>query len=156
MPFINGRYYINPVYGRAVEHARAAEAARGNSQSEGQDSHWVTIGGRHVLVHETQTGHMQHKNSEKRSSIAETAAKYNGSTEWAFAKRKGNFAPDTNKCNQYIYNVTKEAGAEAAFVGSDGKPRPPLTAEWADPNTKIANWTMLGKNEKPEPGDVAA
>jgi hypothetical protein len=156
MPFINGRYYMNPVYGRAVELARDTETARDDSQSEGQDSQWVTIGGRHVLIQPMQARDPQHKNSEKRSTIAKTARKYSGSSEWAFAKRKGNFAPDTNKCNQYVYDVTKEAGAEAAFAGSDGKSRPPLAAEWADPNTKIANRTVLGKNEKPEPGDVAA
>jgi hypothetical protein len=55
-----------------------------------------------------------------------------------------------------VYDVTKEAGAEARVAGSDGKPRPPLASEWADPKTKITNWRPLAKNEKPQPGDVAA
>ena len=29
MPFIIGRFYMNPAYGRALERARAAEAERG-------------------------------------------------------------------------------------------------------------------------------
>lgn len=50
MPFINGRFYINPAYGRALEAPRSADAA---SQ---RNSHWVTIDERHVLIHESQHG----------------------------------------------------------------------------------------------------
>jgi hypothetical protein len=92
----------------------------------------------------------------ERDKIAGIAGKYNGSTDWGFAKRKGNFPPNTNKCNKFVYDVAKEGGAEPTVIGSDGKPRPPLAAEWADPNTKIANWRVLGENEAPQPGDVAA
>jgi hypothetical protein len=52
--------------------------------------------------------------------------------------------------------VTTEAGARALVVGSDGKPRPPLAAEWADPRVAISGWRVLGPNETPQPGDVAA
>lgn len=52
--------------------------------------------------------------------------------------------------------MTKEAGAKATVIGSDGKARPPLAGEWADPNTQIPNWRVLGPDETPEPGDVAA
>jgi hypothetical protein len=31
-----------------------------------------------------------------------------------------------------------------------------LAAEWADKNTKIADWRVLGKGEAPQPGDVGA
>ena len=58
MPFINGRFYMNPAYGRAVEGSRAAEAERNSAAAEperqDQDAHWVTIDGRHVLIQETQ------------------------------------------------------------------------------------------------------
>src|SRR4051812_19151532 len=43
-----------------------------------------------------------------------------------------------------------------SVTGSNGKPRYPLAAEWADKNTKIDNWRVLGKGEVPQPGDVAA
>lgn len=52
--------------------------------------------------------------------------------------------------------MTKEAGAEAKVIGSDGKARPPLAAEWADPHTVIPNWRVLGPSETPQPGDVSA
>lgn len=53
-------------------------------------------------------------------------------------------------------DVTKEAGAPASVIGSEGKSRYPLAAEWADKNTKITNWRMLGNGETPHAGDVAA
>jgi hypothetical protein len=89
-------------------------------------------------------------------NIGATADKYNGNTDWAYTARKGSFAPNTNKCNAFVGDVTKEAGAPASVKGSDGKSRYPMAAEWADPNTKIPNWQVLEKNERPQPGDVAA
>ncbi|MGA8220212.1 MAG: hypothetical protein WB780_01065 [Candidatus Acidiferrales bacterium] len=58
MPLINGRFYMNPAYGRAVEAARAAENA---PEHDGQDQkdeggHSVTIEGRHVLIQKGQAG----------------------------------------------------------------------------------------------------
>jgi hypothetical protein len=155
VPFINGKFYMNPAHGRALERARAAESRASDPIPE-QGSRWVTISGRHVLIGETQEGRAPHENGDIRRRIAETARKYDGSKDWAYAKQKGNFPRNSNKCNQYVYDVTKEAGAEAAVIGSDGKRRPPLAAEWADPNTKIENWLVLGSNETPQPDDVAA
>lgn len=54
MPFINGRFYINPAHGRAVEQARAAEATSHPHQPQDPNAHWVTMDGRHVLIHGTQ------------------------------------------------------------------------------------------------------
>ena len=59
MPYINGRFYINPAYGRAVEAARAAAAARDaapnhDQERQQQGGHWVTIDDRHVFIHERQ------------------------------------------------------------------------------------------------------
>jgi hypothetical protein len=141
---------MNPASGRAIERARAAQAisARQDSNHQEPSSHWVTIHGRHVLIKEAPKA--------ARDKIAGIAGKYNGSTNWGFAKRKDNFPPNTDKCNKFVYDITKEGGAEPLVIGSDGKQRPPLAAEWADPNTKIANWKALGENEVPQPGDVAA
>ena len=146
MPFINGKFYMNPAYGRAVERTRqpGASAATPGPNDHAAEGHWVTIDHRHVFIDET------------RSRIAATARKYRGSTAWAFDKRKDGFGPNTNKCNKFVYDVTKEAGAPATVTGSDGKPRPPLAAEWADPRVSIPGWRILGPNEQPQPGDVAA
>lgn len=55
MPFINGRFYMNQAYGRALENARASEASSSQADRQQRDSgaHWVTIDGRHVLIQET-------------------------------------------------------------------------------------------------------
>ena len=75
MPIINGRFYINPAHGRAIERARHSESVRapifdqlGHSplaftkevasrdQSQDSNGHWVTIDGRHVFIDETKSG----------------------------------------------------------------------------------------------------
>lgn len=194
MPVINGRFHMNPSYGRALERPRDAEAARNHhrrssigrltspgdtddplgipvdssngvlylqssantsgSQKVGQNGHWVTVDDRHVFLHEPQSAGPRCDTARKR--VAKIAEKYDGRTEWAFDKRKDNFGPGTNKCNKFVYDVTKEAGAPATVIGSDGKPRPPLASEWADPHTDIVGWRVLGPNKTPHPGDVAA
>ncbi len=147
MPFINGRYHMNPAHGRAPEEGRLAEAASQEPRTRAQgreEGHWVTIGGRHVFI------------KDPHQQTAKIAKKYDGSTDWAYGKRKDNFPQDTDKCNKFVYDVTKEAGAEALTRGSDGKMRPPLAGEWADPKVKIPNWEVLPPAEFPKPGDVAA
>lgn len=54
MPFVNGKFYMNPAYGRAVEGARDAEDLPGQPDRNDQGDHWVTINGNHVLIHEGQ------------------------------------------------------------------------------------------------------
>jgi hypothetical protein len=96
------------------------------------------------------------QNQTTQQNVADTAQKYDGSKDWAFTAQKGAFACNTNKCNAFVGDVTKEAGAPVSVTGSDGKSRYPLASELADKNTKIANWRVLGKDEKPQAGDVAA
>lgn len=98
----------------------------------------------------------QNTNQQSRADIAATAEKYNGSPDWAYAAQKGAFACNTNKCNEFVGDVTKEAGAAVSVTGSDGKARYPLAGELADKKKDIANWRVLGKDEKPQPGDIAA
>jgi hypothetical protein len=79
MPFIKGRYYLNPSYGRAVERARARTLAGEQPELDATDSpggQWITINHRHVFIGQT------------RKRIASIAHKYNGSTAWAFAKTR--------------------------------------------------------------------
>ncbi|MGB0036009.1 MAG: hypothetical protein WBP79_11100 [Candidatus Acidiferrales bacterium] len=74
MPFINGRFYANPAHGRALETARAAEAAsqdRAPSQHEQHDEgdHWVTINGRHVLLQGTQVRQPRHLSARDKAYL---------------------------------------------------------------------------------------
>lgn len=61
MPFINGKFYMNPAYGRAIEAARAREgnSSQAHRQQEVSGGHWVTMNGRHVLIQETQPGRVR-------------------------------------------------------------------------------------------------
>ena len=52
MLLINGKYYANPAFGRAVEAARAAEEEQPDPNKE--DGRWVTIDGHHVLLNDSQ------------------------------------------------------------------------------------------------------
>jgi hypothetical protein len=63
VPLINDRFYMNPVYGRAVEAARAAEDAsqHGGPNQQDEGDHWVTIDGRHVLILDTQAELKYHR-----------------------------------------------------------------------------------------------
>lgn len=55
MPFINGKFHMNPSYGRAVESARGAQlGSESHEDEQNRDPHWVTINGRHVFIHEEQ------------------------------------------------------------------------------------------------------
>ena len=81
MPWIKGRYYMNPAYGRALERARLAEEGRvwsewipepevlpvrdedfwndepaDGTQQQQEDGHWVTIDHRHVLIDQARAG----------------------------------------------------------------------------------------------------
>jgi rare lipoprotein A (peptidoglycan hydrolase) len=58
MPYINGKFYINPTFGRAVGSARGHVLAEDQSgpQEQAKAAHWVTIEGHHVLIHGTDGG----------------------------------------------------------------------------------------------------
>src|SRR5208282_5013185 len=77
MPFINGRFYMNPAYGRAVEHARSTRVESDHEVSQRQpDAHWVTIDGRHALISETPTGKAQeNQQDQKQQSQPQPKAK---------------------------------------------------------------------------------
>ena len=104
--------------------------------------------------------------SLKIGNIAEYYANI-GSTGWNYEVSRGNYPSNTNKCNIFVYDVARKAGA------SPGQPNvinprssrlpfirrkfgPPFAGQWADPSFQIANWRVLSPNETPKRGDVAA
>jgi hypothetical protein len=58
MPFINGRFHINPAYGRAIERARAAESDADHPEFGSTDAHCVTINHHHVLIRQQPSEHI--------------------------------------------------------------------------------------------------
>jgi|GEM_PF-3222192 len=155
MPFINGRFYLNPVYGRAIEHARASQAMLPEPDFSATDVHWVTINHRHILIHEPfgQRAHgARHEaspgNLERRARIAEIARKHSGDTSMPYA-------PGHPTCSLFVQRVIAESGAPKPLVRkADGTWGAPSAAEWA--NSPVRNWRFLQPGEKPQPGDVAA
>ncbi len=77
------------------------------------------------------------------------------SQEWMYAKEKGDFGKNKNKCNQFVYDVLVEAGVKPPpFVPKYVFfSRPPTAGEWADPSVKIDGWVVVSE---PKPGDVVA
>ena len=93
----------------------------------------------------------QQTNEETRATIASAAKKHEGSADWAHDKKRGSFGCNTWKCNLFVGDVAKEAGAAAEVNG-----RYPTAGEWVNKGAKIAGWRVLKAGEAPAPGDVAA
>jgi RHS repeat-associated protein len=98
-----------------------------------------------------ETGSIQDK-------IASSAMYYAtiGSTDWDIDKQRGNFPIDKDKCNLFVYEVLKEAGASPGLPNGWLTGYPPTAEQWANPNYYIPNWTPLKPGETPQAGDVAA
>lgn len=151
MPYIDGRYYMNPRYGAAMERGRQSEGdAHASAQDSGQgqahsDSggHWVTINHRHVFIYEG-----GHANLNRRARIAEVAEKHDRDTSMPYT-------PGHPTCNLFVQRVIRESGAPNPLVKkADGTMGCPSAAEWA--GSPVPGWRFLGPGEAPQPGDVAA
>jgi cell wall-associated NlpC family hydrolase len=84
--------------------------------------------------------------------IARTAEKYEGSTAWAYDKKKEDFPAGKWKCNQFVYDVITEAGGTAPSYGA----WPIVAADWANPNYHIPGWKHVGHGVARQRGDVIA
>lgn len=88
-------------------------------------------------------------------AIARTARSYVGSKAWRYDTAKGDFGANTNKCNQFVYDVMVAAGVNpppsvSKYIFFS---RPPTAGEWADASLKIDGWAVVST---PQPGDVVA
>jgi hypothetical protein len=95
-------------------------------------------------------------NKNIREKIANNALAQQGSSAWDFRTPRGNFGPRTNKCNLFVYEMTKNAGADPGLPNGNRRPSPPLARQWANPDYNIPGWKVLDDGETPMPGDVAA
>ena len=93
-----------------------------------------------------------------RQKIVEGAQKQIGSGDWHFKATKGNFGPETDKCNLFVYDMLNDAGASPGLPNGHAwwKSYPPTAANWADPSFEIPGWRVLSSGESPQPGDVVA
>jgi len=76
VPFINGRFYLNPAYGNSVERARASDNSP-NEPAQQQGAHWVTIDGRHVLIGETRAKQVKHEDQGQQNQPERSQPKRN-------------------------------------------------------------------------------
>jgi hypothetical protein len=93
-----------------------------------------------------------------RQKIVEAAQKQIGSGDWHFDVAKGNFGPNTDKCNLFVYDMLTDAGASPGLPNGHRywKQYPPTAGNWADPSFSIPGWRVLSSGESPQPGDVVA
>jgi hypothetical protein len=99
------------------------------------------------------TNQLHHELIEARINIANTALKYNGSTRWAKEVENGDFSEGDYKCNQFVYDVTTEAGASPGKPNGIIRSYPPTAGDWGNPNVKIRGWKVV---KIPSKGDVAS
>jgi hypothetical protein len=90
-----------------------------------------------------------------RNNIVSVAESYNGSNAWGYKRAKDNFPANCNKCNLYVYDVLKRAGASPGQPHNHGT-NPPTAADWANPFFNIPGWTILRSNQPAMPGDIVA
>lgn len=95
------------------------------------------------------------RNLNRRQQINDTALSYDGSTLWAKNCKKDDFPEGTLKCNKFVYDVLIKVGLYVT-IAVNGKERPLQAREWANKGYAIKNWRVLGSDEKPKAGDVAA
>ena len=95
-------------------------------------------------------------NLARRAGIDQIARGYRGSKDWNFEKRKGNFGPNTNKCNKFVCDVLNEAGTPMMVTPKGAAPRCARAGEIANPGWTPNCWRTLGADEIPQAGDVGA
>jgi RHS repeat-associated protein len=141
----------------------AVEEINGGYRFTGEDASEAFLAIREVFGAKSSNEEEQENGDETRNKIATTANSYLGSEAWNFNRINDEYPEKTNKCNKFVYDVLKEAGADPGrpnrtlirkFFGLEGYP--PTAQQWADPNVNIPGWRVLQPGETPEPGDVVA
>jgi len=88
------------------------------------------------------------------TKIVSVAKSKVGSSDWMYVKSKDGFPKNTNKCNQFVYDVIVEAGLPGPTVPKYGIfSRPPTAGEWATTAIVIKGWKIV---TEPQAGDVIA
>lgn len=96
------------------------------------------------------------ENKSRRKSIANIAASYNGDQRWRVDVQKEGFGVGAFKCNKFVGDVVKEAGAPILTELPDGSKRPSTAGEMANKHGEIDNWRVLRDDEQPQAGDIVA
>jgi RHS repeat-associated protein len=103
---------------------------------------------------QNQSGQSQPKSGEgSQANLSRREGIANAAVEAKQRADLGEKQYGSNQCSALVADCISKAGAKAEF---DDSGRPPVAGEWANKKAKISGWRVLGPDEKPEPGDVAA
>lgn len=96
---------------------------------------------------------------EKPRRMADLAEAYEWNKQWTLEVTRGKFKRGSNKCNQFVDEVAKQAGFEVpglgGLTGLVGMGGPPAAYQWADPRLKIGCWKVVTDGSI-QPGDILA
>lgn len=181
MPVINGRYYMNPQYGAALERARAADEESIRADGAPQPS-WLD---RFLGLVPTDEEQQQISQVDSNSSdiFREPAGNGNANVEAdqnqpasgegsqsnldrragisaATAAHDGDtsmpYTPGHATCNLFVQKAVAESGAPKPLVRkADGRMGAPSAAELAGDRVP-PGWRILKPGESIQPGDIAA
>lgn len=181
MPIINGRYYMNPQYGAALERARTADEESIRDYGMPQPS-WLDrfLGLVPTDEEQEQTSHLDGNTSDilnepvesKRADAQGTqdqratgeGSQANQARRSAIAAAAAAHEGDTSMpytpghatCNLYVQKAVAESGAPKPLVRkADGTMGAPSAAELAGDRVP-PGWRILKPGESPQPGDIAA
>jgi hypothetical protein len=177
MPVINGRYYMNPQYGLALERDREADAEKGDQEptwldhflglapndgeterisqvdSNSGDIFQDRAGSEDAYAQSTQdqsaTSEGSRANMGRREGIAAATAAHEGDASMPYT-------PGHATCNLFVQKAIAESGAPKPLVKkADGSMGAPSAAELAGDRVP-PGWRILKPGESPQPGDIAA
>ena len=108
-----------------------------------------------------QTGSQTNSTTAQIVENSEDALKHHAH-DWDYNKEKDNYDAGTDKCNKFVYDMIKSAGADPGTPNGNilkrvfGFGSPPTAEQWSDKSYDIPHWRVLKDNETPRAGDVVA
>jgi len=101
----------------------------------------------------------QYKSYDPKTAV-EIARSLVNDDRWSYSKKRGIYCKGDWKCNIFVYEVLRAAGAKIPLIGgmlgwaTDGKyGYPPSAYDWENENIKINGWAIT---KHPKPGDVVS
>ena len=95
-----------------------------------------------------------------RENIATVAKSHENEKKWSvnsFSSLLNGGMPGSFKCNAFVYDILREVGINVRKPNHQKYfDQPPLAGQWANRGYDIPGFRILGENEKPIPGDIAA
>lgn len=88
------------------------------------------------------------------TNLAGNASADTGSSQWAYAKKNGDFGKNTNKCNQFVDDKVRQSGGDLPQPNGWFGGNPIVAGQWADPSYQIEGWSVV--QGPAQAGDIIA